>query len=170
MNFAYTLTAPWAPPDPTPTPTPMSRPTPTPQPGPGADGALLNPNFDHRGTDWAISGAASFLNGAARLTPTSNYAPARIIQWVRLTPGATYRVSTEIASSASARVTLGVKWGQGNEGAAQPVANSQRVTTRAMQFTVPEGVTQVGVYCQAAGSTAADSWATADDFRLVRVN
>ena len=116
------------------------------------------------------SGAVSFANGAARLAPTSNYSPAKIIQWVRLTPGATYSLAAEIASGATGRVSFGVKWENGTDGPAYPVAANQRLATKALQFTVPEGVAQVGVYCQASGSAAAGSWATVDGFRLARVN
>jgi len=39
-----------------------------------------------------------------------------------------------------------------------------------VRFTVPDGASQVGVYCKATGSAANGNWATVDNFKLVRIN
>lgn len=172
-NFAYNLTSPWTPPGATPTPTPTPVPTPTPTPPPGNDGMILNPNFDQAGANWTAAGAVSFANGIARLTPTSTFSPASILQWVQLTPGATFEVSADITATSTARLTLGVRFDEGGNvvtGPSIPITNITRSTTVRLRFTVPNAVSQVGFFAQANGSVASGSLATADNFRLARVN
>lgn len=172
-NFIYNLTSPWVPPGATPTPTPTPAPTPTPTPPPGNDATILNPNFDQGGTNWATTGAVSFTNGIARLTPTNNYSPASILQWVQLTPGATYEVTADITATSSTRLVVGVKYddsGNITNGPSVPYTNVTRPTTGRVRFTVPNSGNQVGFYAQANGSISNNSLATIDNFRLTRVN
>ena len=172
-NFMYNLTSPWVPPGATPTPTPTPAPTPTPTPPPGNDATILNPNFDQGGTNWATTGAVCFTNGIARLTPTNNYSPASILQWVQLTPGATYEVTADITATSSTRLVVGVKYddsGSITNGPSVPYTNVTRPTTGRVRFTVPNSGNQVGFYAQANGSISNNSLATIDNFRLTRVN
>ncbi|MBP6821474.1 MAG: carboxypeptidase regulatory-like domain-containing protein, partial [Acidobacteria bacterium] len=172
-NFAYNLTSPWVPPGATPTPTPTPRPTPTPTPPPGNDATILNPNFDEGGANWTTSGAVSFPNGIARFTPTTNYSPASIIQWVQLTQGATYEVSADITATTTTRLTFGVKFAEGENiiiGPSAPFTNVTRPTNVRVRLSVPSGVSQVGFFVLATGSVSSNSLATADNFRLMRVN
>lgn len=173
-NFIYNLTSPWVPPGTTPTPTPLSTPTPTPTPPPtGNDGTILNPGFDQGGTNWATSGAVSFANGTARLTPTTNFSPASIIQWVLLTAGATYEVSADITATSTTRLTFGVKFDENGNipaGPSVPFTNIARPTNIRLRFTLPSGVSKVGFSTIAHGSVSSGSLATIDNFRLSRVN
>lgn len=172
-NFVYNLTSPWIPPGTTPTPTPTPRPTPTPTPPQGNEATILNPNFDQSGANWTASGAVSFTSGIARFTPTSVYSPASIIQWVQLTPGARYEVTADVSATATARVTFGVRFNESGtiiNGTSIPFTNNTRPTTLRVQFTVPDGINQVGFFVQTNGSVASGSLATADNFRLMRVN
>lgn len=172
-NFVYNLTSPWVPPGATPTPTPTPIPTPTPTPPPGNDATIFNPNFDQGGAYWTTSGAVSFINGIAKFTPTTNYSPASIIQWVQLTPGASYEVSADITATATSRVTLGVKFEEsGNvvSGPSIPLTNLTRPTNSRVRFAVPIGAGQTGFFVQNNGSVSSSSQATADNFRLIRVN
>jgi len=172
-NIVYNLTSPWVPPDATPTPTPAPTPTPTPTPLPGNDGAILNPNFDQGGANWMTGGAVSFTNGVARLTPTTSLSPASISQSIALTPGAGYEVAADLAATATTRVTFGVRFDDGStllSGPSVNFTNNTRPTTYRVRFTVPAGANQTGVYVQASGSISSGSWATADNFRLTRMN
>ena len=175
-NFAYTLTSPWTPPDESqiPTPTPTPAPTPTPTPSSSADGELLNPSFESNGTSWTTSGTVEYARGnfvtdgklAAKLSPASAFSGASVLQRVALTAGATYEISADITTSGRAQATLGVKWDNGSDGPAAG-SNTRRTTVR---FTVPQGVSQVGIYCKVTGALSKDNWATVDNFKLVRVN
>ena len=175
-NFVYNLTSPWIPPDesPTPTATPTPTPTPTPTTGPSADGELLNPSFESNGTSWTTSGTVEYARGnfvtngklAAKLTPASTFSGASVLQRVALTAGATYEVSADLTTSGKAQATLGVKWDNGSDGPS--VGSNTRRTT--LRFTVPQGVSQVGIYCKATGALSKDNWATADNFKLTRIS
>jgi len=103
---------------------------------------------------------------AAKLSPASAFSGASVYQAVRLTAGATYEVSADITTNGKAQATLGVKWDNGGDGPAAG-SNTRRTVVR---FTVPQGVSQVGIYCKATGSLSKDNWATADNFKLTRVN
>lgn len=170
-NFTYNLTSPWVPPDATPTPTPTPVPTPKPSPAPQADGEVLNPGFEQGGLHWISSGLVSFDRGVARLTPSSFYSPASVLQWVQLTPGATYELSAEISTDGRAAVSLGVKWEDYSDGPAQPDSKfGSQSEVRRVRFIVPHGMPQVGIYCKATGSATNRNWATVDNFRLTRLN
>lgn len=167
----YDLTTPWVPPNATPTPTPTPLPTPTPPVTTGSDGALVNPNFELGGFGWLTGGAVSFVNGSARLAPVNSFAPASLLQWVKLTPGATYEITLSAITSATARTTLSVRFDDGAAGPVQIIpAGQTRPTTAVLRFTMPANATQAGVYVQVNGALANNSWAQLDNFWLTRSN
>jgi hypothetical protein len=87
---------------------------------------------------------------------------------VKLTPGKTYEVSADIFASSAARATLGVKWDNNADGPSKLFVNGSSNHTVKVQFTVPSGVSQVGIYCLATGTSG--HWATADNLKLARLN
>ena len=125
-----------------------------------------------------ISGLVTFIRGAvvtdgslaAKLSPTSTYVPASVLQGVTLTAGATYEVSADIYTDGRTRATLGVKWDNGEDGPAQSFSNVSIIHKVTVRFTVPAEVNQAAIYCKAIGSTANGNWATVDNFKLVRIN
>jgi hypothetical protein len=171
VTIKYELTSPWTPPDATPTPTPQATPTPTPVVGGGTDGTLIYPNFDQGGTGWLTGGAISFTGGVARLAPTNTFSPASLLQWVKLTAGATYEASVNALTSASARTVMGVRFDNGEAGVIQVIPAAQaRGANAVLRFTLPANAAQAGVYVQVNGSVASNSWAQVDNFQLRRVN
>jgi hypothetical protein len=100
----------------------------------------------------------------------SVYTAASLFQWVQLTPGATYELSADLAGDGRAKLLLGVKWDSYAEGPSQSLNYTYGVRTLKVKFTVPQGSGKVGIYMQARGASAVRNWATADNFKLVRVN
>jgi len=141
------------------------------------DGAILNPSFEDGGANWIQSGSVIITSGpfvtdgnyAAKLSPRW-YASASVFQWVRLTPGATYDLSADISTEGRVRATLGVKWDDYSDGPSQDITDSSSVHTVTVRFTVPEGVSQVGLYFRVSGSAYSNNWATVDNFKLSRVS
>ncbi|HZS09921.1 MAG TPA: CAP domain-containing protein [Blastocatellia bacterium] len=164
-------------PTPTPTPEPTPTPTPTPTPAPSTDGEILNPGFEIAGINWIVSGPVSYVSGngvtngnySAKLTAWSTLTPS-VFQWVRLTPGATYDLYADVFTDGRARATLGVKWENYAEGPALDFVNFSSDHTMIVRFTVPSGTNQVGVYFKAVATSSLRTWATVDNFRLVRIN
>jgi hypothetical protein len=169
-NFSYSLTSPWIPPNATPTPTPTPVATPTPTPPVTQDGALVNPRFDQGDTGWVTGGYTVITNGVARMQPTSSFSPASIGQWVKLSPGATYAVTADVAANSTGRGSLAVAFDNGSSGGAAPFNNFPQPKTVRVVFTVPADATQARIYVQTNGSASASSWATADNFTLTRTN
>ena len=167
-------------PKPTPTPTPVPTPTPTPVPTPTpapTDGTILNPSFELQGSAWTTSGAVSYVTGsvvtngtyAVRLSPRGTMVPS-VLQWVQLTPGATYEVSADIFADTRAKGTVGVKWDNYAEGPALSYVNNSANHKVTVRFTVPSGSGQVCIYFKGASiSSMLNTWTTADNFKLVRV-
>ncbi|MFN0120592.1 MAG: hypothetical protein ACKV2V_08830 [Blastocatellia bacterium] len=176
LSYVYNLTSPWVPPDdnPTPTPTPTPAPTPTPTPT-GEDASLLNPSFENGFTDWMQNGLMSIERNralitdgvaAARLQAINPFKGSTLTQFVRLAPGATYEVSVDVETDGKSRGSLGVILGETEQTVFTP-ATSARRSRLTLQFTMPAGLTQAGIYVRATGS--AGQWLIADNFRLVRI-
>lgn len=93
-----------------------------------------------------------------------------VLQWVKLTPGVTYEVSADIFADTRAKATLGVKWENYTDGPTATFVNNSADHKVKLRFTVPSGMSQVCIYFKGvSNSSILTTWATADNFKLVRV-
>lgn len=123
-----------------------------------------------------VSGSISYLGGyfvtngsyAAKLTAWSTLKPS-VFQWVSLTPGATYELSADIFTDGRAKATLGVKWENYADGPTTGFVNTAFDHKVKVRFTVPSGTGKVGIYFTTSATSRLTTWATVDNFKLVKV-
>lgn len=138
--------------------------------------SLLNPSFESGLANWTTTGYVYYTtsyvtNGTyAALLYANTSMPASILQWVTLTPGATYEVSADMRADTRVQPTLGVLWENLTNGASVTYTGAGTQQKVKVRFTVPTGTGKVGVYVKAVGTSSSYYWNVVDNLTLVKVS